>query len=114
VCVEAVNWAKSWQKSLSTSSIDNAYSFTSAEFIPPLLGREVLPSVDGRNLALGDLFIKRIRRTPMWEEIYIKSYSSQSEACTRLRAFCCLENNQSHHDAFRRHNSRRPSNSSSF
>jgi putative transposase len=57
-------------------------------------------SVDGRGRVLDNVFIERLWRTVKYEEVYVKSYSSQIEAHTQLEAFFRFYHERWPHSAF--------------
>ena len=95
-CVRAVQRAMAEHGTPEIFNTDQGSQFTSAEFTQPLLQAGVKISMDGKGRALDNVFVERLWRTVKYEEVYLKSYSSQIEAETNLAAF------------FRFYNERRP------
>ena len=95
-CVRAVQRAMAEHGTPEIFNTDQGSQFTSAEFTQPLLAAGVKLSMDGKGRALDNVFVERLWRTVKYEELYLRSYSSQIEAETNLTAF------------FRFYNERRP------
>ena len=95
-CVRAVQRAMAEHGTPEIFNTDQGSQFTSAEFTQPLLQAGVKISMDGKGRALDNVFVERLWRTVKYEEVYLKSYTSQIEAETNLTAF------------FRFYNERRP------
>ena len=79
---------------------DQGCQFTSAEFTQPLLALGVKISMDGKGRCLDNVFVERIWKTVKYEEVYLKSYANQIEACTSLARFFERYNEERPHSAF--------------
>lgn len=99
-CIQAVARAMEKYGVPEIFNTDQGCQFTSAEFIQPLLAAGVKISMDGRGRALDNVFVERLWRTVKYEEVYLKSYSSQIEAYTHLKTFFRFYNDHRPHSAF--------------
>ena len=81
---------------------DQGSQFTSAEFTQPLLDAGVKLSMDGKGRALDNVFVERLWRTVKYEEVYLRSYTSQIEAETNLAAFFRFDNERRPHSSLGR------------
>ena len=95
-CVRAVHRALAQYGVPEIFNTDQGCQFTSAEFTQPLLARGVKLSMDGKGRCLDNVFVERLWRTVKYDEIYLRSYQTMTDATTHLTAF------------FRFYNSRRP------
>jgi len=64
---------------------DQGSQFTSSAFTGLLERNSIQISMDGRGRVFDNIFIERLWRTVKYEEIYLKEYSSGSEAYTSLK-----------------------------
>ncbi len=99
-CVQTVARAMAQHGVPEIFNTDQGCQFTSAEFTQPLLARGVKLSMDGRGRALDNVFVERLWRTVKYDEVYLKSYSSQIDAYTNLDTFFRFYNEQRPHSAF--------------
>jgi putative transposase len=107
-CVEAVARAIAQYGVPEIFNTDQGSQFTSTDFTQPLLDRGVKISMDGRGRALDNVFVERLWRTVKYEEVYLKSYHSPSDAHTNLAAFFHRYNERRPHSAFGVANPRTP------
>ncbi len=101
-CVRAVQRAMAQYGTPEIFNTDQGSQFTSAEFTQPLLAAGVKLSMDGKGRALDNVFVERLWRTVKYEEVYLKSYSSQIEAETNLAAFFRFYNDRRPHSSLGR------------
>ncbi len=101
-CVRAVQRAMAEHGTPEIFNTDQGSQFTSAEFTQPLLAAGVKLSMDGKGRALDNVFVERLWRTVKYEEVYLKSYSSQIEAETNLTAFFRFYNDRRPHSSLGR------------
>lgn len=66
------------------SNTDQGSHFTSEQFIAPLLEKNVRISMDGRGRCMDNIFTERLWRTVKYENIFLKSYHTITEAKTGL------------------------------
>ena len=98
-CVRAVQRAMDAYGVPEIFNTDQGCQFTSAEFTQPLLAAGVKPSMDGKGRCPDNVFVERLWRTVKYDEIYLKSYRSQSEAETNLAAFFHFYNERRPHSS---------------
>ena len=73
--------------------------FTSGGFIHVLQEHGVKISMDGKGRYRDNIFVERLWRTVKYEEVYLKAYTSTSEARRELGAYFRFYNNQRPHQA---------------
>lgn len=78
------------------SNTDQGSHFTSEQFLKPLQEKNVRISMDGRGRCLDNIFTERLWRSVKYENIFLKSYRTSSEAKSGLT------------DYFRFYNTKRP------
>jgi putative transposase len=97
-CVDAL------QEALSVAvpeifNTDQGAQFTCEAFVQELLRRGIRVSMDGRGRALDNVFIERLWRSVKYEEVYLKDYSTGSEATRSLRQYFRFYNRERPHQA---------------
>ena len=78
---------------------DQGVQFTSAAFIDELAGEGVRISMDGKGRFMDDIFIERLWRSLKYEEVFIKSYGSATEARAGIREWITFYNDRHYHQA---------------
>lgn len=78
---------------------DQGSQFTSLDFTTVLKTARVQISMDGKGRALDNIFVERLWRTVKYEDVYIKSYQSVSEAKESLKMFFKFYNQERPHQA---------------
>ena len=78
---------------------DQGSQFTSLDFTDVLKTAHVPISMDGKGRAMDNIFVERLWRTVKYEEVYIKSYQSISEARESLEKFFKFYNQERPHQA---------------
>ena len=73
--------------------------FTSGGFIHVLQDHQVKISMDGKGCYRDNIFVERLRRTVKYEEVYLKAYTSASEARKEMGTYFRFYNNQRPHQA---------------
>jgi putative transposase len=101
-CARAVQRAMAEHGAPEIFNTDQGSQFTSAEFTQPLLAAGVKLSMDGKGRALDNVFVERLWRTVKYEEVYLRSYTSQIEAETNLAAFFRFYNDRRPHSSLGR------------
>ena len=76
---------------------DQGSQFTSRGFIDVLREHGVKISMDGKGRYRDNIFVERLWRTVKYEEVYLKAYTSASEARRELGAYFRFYNNQRPH-----------------
>jgi len=76
---------------------DQGSQFTSEQFTGVLKGHSVKISMDGKGRWIDNVFIERLWRSVKYEEVYLKSYESMTEARESLAQYFCFYNKRRHH-----------------
>ena len=97
-CIEALQEALD-QGQPEVFNTDQGSQFTSGGFIDVLPDHQVKISMDGKGRYLDNIFVERLWRTVKYEEVYLKAYTSASEARRELGAYFRFYNNQRPHQA---------------
>ena len=97
-CIEALQEALD-QGQPEVFNTDQGSQFTSGGFIHVLQEHGVKISMDGKGCYQGNIFVERLWRTVKYEEVYLKAYTSASEARRELGAYFRFYNNQRPHQA---------------
>ena len=97
-CVDALKEAlgHGWPQ---VSNTGRGSQFTSGEFTQVLQDDEVKISMDGKGRYAGNIFVERLWRTVKYEEVYLKTYASASEARRELGPYFRFYNDQRPHQA---------------
>lgn len=78
---------------------DQGSQFTSIDYTSILKANEIKISMDGRGRCFDNIFTERLWRTVKYEEVYLKNYSSFSEAEESLNNYFNFYNNDRIHQA---------------
>ena len=97
-CIEALQEALD-QGQPEVFNTDQGSQFTSGGFIQSLQDHQVKISMDGKGRYRDNIFVERLWRTVKYEEVYLKAYTSVSEARRQLGAYFRFYNNQRPHQA---------------
>ena len=97
-CIEALQEALD-QGQPEVFNTDQGSQFTSGGFIHVLQEHGVKISMDGKGCYRDNIFVERLWRTVKYEEVYLKAYTSASEARRELGAYFRFYNNQRPHQA---------------
>ena len=95
-CIEALQEALG-QGQPKVFNTDQGSQFTSRGFIDVLREHGVKISMDGKGRYRDNIFVERLWRTVKYEEVYLKAYTSASEARRELGAYFRFYNNQRPH-----------------
>lgn len=92
------------EKALALSSpeifnSDQGSQFTSLELTGMLESRRVRISMDGRGRAMDNIFVERLWRTVKYEEVYLNSYETVSEAREALARYFHFYNTERLHQS---------------
>jgi putative transposase len=98
-CVEALEEAMERYGPPEIFNTDQGVQFTSADFIDTLEARGVRVSMDGKGRYLDNIFIERLWRSLKYEEVFIKAYSTVSEARKGINAWILFYNDRRPHQA---------------
>ena len=97
-CIEVLQEALG-QGQPKVFNTDQGSQFTSRGFIRMLQDHQVKISMDGKERYRDNIFVERLWRTVKYEEVYLKAYTSASEARRELGAYFRFYNNQRPHQA---------------
>ena len=97
-CIESLQEALD-QGQPEVFNTDQGTQFTSGGFIHMLQEHRVKISMDGKGRYRDNIFVERLWRTVKYEEVYLKAYTSASEARRELGAYFRLYYNQRPHQA---------------
>ena len=97
-CIEALQEALG-QGQPEVFNTDQGSQFTSRGFIHVLQEHGVKISMNGKGRYRDNIFVERLWRTVKYEEVYLKAYTSASEARRELGAYFRFYNNQRPHQA---------------
>ncbi len=98
-CVEALEEALTRFGAPEIFNTDQGAQFTDSDFTDRLKAHGVAISMDGKRRWIDNVFIERLWRTVKYEEVYLKAYTSLSEARTQLRTFLDRYNDFRPHQA---------------
>jgi putative transposase len=97
-CVEALREALGTGRP-EIFNTDQGAQFTSEGFTGLLEDNGIKISMDGRGSYLDNVFIERLWRTVMYEEVYLKAYETVREARGEIGAYLSFYNTQRPHQA---------------
>lgn len=78
---------------------DQGSQFTSQAFTSILENKQIRISMDGRGRVFDNIFIERLWRTVKYEEIYLKEYSTGTEAYSSLKKYFLFYNQERFHQS---------------
>lgn len=81
------------------SNSDQGSHFTSEQFLEPLLNKNVRISMDGRGRCMDNIFTERLWRTVKYENVFLKSYRTITEAHTGLTDYFQFYNTKRPHQS---------------
>jgi putative transposase len=99
VCIEAVEEALARHGSPGIFNTDQGSQFTSTEFIKVLAAREIKISMDGKGAWRDNVFVERLWRTIEYEEVYLRAYTSVSEARAGIGRYLGFYNSRRPHSS---------------
>jgi putative transposase len=97
-CLEALDAALRQNRPTIFNS-DQGSQFTSDAFTSRLLAHQIAISMDGRGRALDNIFVERLWRTVKYEEVYLKAYTTVTEAIASLGAYFRFYNEERLHQS---------------
>jgi putative transposase len=78
---------------------DQGSQFTSREFTGRLKKDDIRISMDGRGRVFDNIFVERLWRSVKYEEVYLHSYQTVSEACNGLARYFLFYNRERLHES---------------
>jgi putative transposase len=98
-CIEALEDALAGHGRPDIFNTDQGSQFTSAEFIKVLKNAEIAISMDGRGAWRDNVFVERLWRTVKYEEVYLRAYTSVSEARASISRYLGFYNGRRPHSS---------------
>jgi putative transposase len=98
-CIEALEEALARHGRPRIFNTDQGSQFTSAGFIAVLTAAEVAISMDGKGAWRDNIFVERLWRTIKYEEVYLRSYASVSEARASISRYLAFYNGRRPHSS---------------
>jgi putative transposase len=78
---------------------DQGSQFTSDKFTAELQARNIAISMDGRGRCMDNIFVERLWRSLKYEEVYLKDYTSVTEARTGIERYFRFYNQERLHQS---------------
>jgi putative transposase len=101
-CIEAVEEALSRYGKPEIFNTDQGSQFTSLDFIKLLKDAEISISMDGKGAWRDNVFVERLWRSIKYEEVYLHSYETVSEARTGIARYLAFYNGRRPHSSLDR------------
>ena len=98
-CIEALEDALGRHGRPDIFNTDQGSQFTSAEFIKVLKAAGVAISMDGKGAWRDNVFVERLWRTVKYEEVYLRAYTSVSEARASISRYLGFYNGRRPHSS---------------
>ena len=98
-CVKALNKALTTANKPQIFNTDQGSQYTSNRFTDILLQNDVQISMDGRGRFYDNIFVERLWRSLKYEEVFIKEYSSVTQAVNDIDAYLHFYNQERLHQA---------------
>jgi len=98
-CVDTLQVALSQHSKPEIFNTDQGSQFTSNGWCDLLKANQVQISMDGKGRCFDNIFSERLWRTVKYEEVYLKSYNSVSEAREQLKTFVEFYNHKRPHQS---------------
>ena len=98
-CLEALEEALNKFGPPEIFNTDQGSQFTSEEWTTPLKGAGVAISMDGKGRWIDNIFIERLWRSVKYEDVYLRAYTSGSEARSSLTRYFSFYNGRRVHES---------------
>lgn len=98
-CIEALEEALTRFGAPEIFNTDQGCQFTSLAFTSVLLREKVAISMDGRGAWRDNVFVERLWRSVKYEEVYLRAYSSVSDARASLGRYLTFYNGRRPHSS---------------
>lgn len=98
-CIEALEEALARHGQPEIFNSDQGSQFTSTDFIKVLAARQIKISMDGKGAWRDNVFVERLWRSIKYEEVYLRAYSSVSEARTGIGRYIGFYNGRRPHSS---------------
>ncbi len=101
-CVEALEEALAQYGRPEIVNTDQGSQFTSQDFTSVLLKAGIAISMDGKGSWRDNVFVERLWRSVKYEEVYLRAYSTVSEARTSIGRYLAFYNGRRPHSSLDR------------
>jgi len=101
-CVDALEEAVAKYGSPEIFNTDQGSQFTSEDFTHALRSKGISISMDGKGRWMDNVFIERLWKSVKYEDIYLKAYTSITEARKGLASYFTFYNEKRWHQNFDR------------
>ena len=101
-CIEALEEALTRFGAPEIFNTDQGSQFTSIAFTSVLLREKIAISMDGRGAWRDNVFVERLWRSVKYEEVYLRAYSSVSDARASLGRYITFYNGRRPHSSLDR------------
>jgi putative transposase len=98
-CVEALQEALVRHGTPAIFNTDQGAQFTDLDFTGTLKAHGIAISMDGKGRWVDNVFIERLWRSVKYEEVYLKAYTSLTEARQALAAYFTMYNTRRPHQS---------------
>ena len=98
-CMEAVEEALARHGRTGIFNTGQRSQFTSTDFIKVLAAREIRISMDGKGAWRDNVCVERLWRTIRYEEVYLRAYTSVSEARAGIGRYLTFYNTRRPHSS---------------
>jgi putative transposase len=98
-CIEALDEALTRHGQPDIFNTDQGCQFTSSDFIDVLRTAQIAISMDGRGAWRDNIFVERLWRTIKYEEVYLRAYTSVSEARASIGRYLAFYNGTRPHSS---------------
>lgn len=99
-CLDALQEAIDYYGVPEIFNTDQGSQYTSDDFIAVLKDNEIKISMDGKGAWRDNVFVERLWRSVKYEEVYLNSYKSMSEAKLRIGNWIKFYNTERKHQTF--------------
>ena len=99
-CLEALHEAMVRHGKPEIMNTDQGSQFTSIDFTKALMDADIAISMDGKGAWRDNVFVERLWRTIKYEEVYLRAYTSVSEARGRIGKYLKFYNQRRPHSSF--------------
>lgn len=101
-CIEAVEEAMARFGKPDIFNTDQGSQFTSREFTGLLIGAGIQISMDGKGAWRDNVFVERIWKSVKYEEVYLRAYTSVSDARASIGRYLAFYNGRRPHQSLGR------------
>ena len=96
-CIDALEEAIDYYGTPEIFNTDQGSQYTSDDFIGVLKGNEIKISMDGKGAWRDNVFVERLWRSVKYEEVYLNSYESMTEAKAGIKNWIMFYNCERKH-----------------